>query len=553
MKKLIALLLCLAMLLSLCSVAMAAPKTVSLTDVAHFTTVAIAMTKLVKNCLLPAVDRYMNGINYVALGDSTTVGLFLGDYNYSYRHNTGVSGTDYPSGEYSEYTLFMNYLKEKYPDTEVNGTDLTLPGMRPIQLRGILGGAEEDAMLRARTGSLEDTTYKQHLDVYTNQNPDYALKAANPYESYQEMSDTYIAKLKEADVISYDMLMIDSLPTLIAGLANVASVPVSLDMFPTLMEAEGYNLISIGANTLRVTLNNMLSRSDLPVATINNLIDYLLFTYAGIVINVSKNLDWIYRNNRSAEVIVVGPINYISNISVVLGNATINIGRLWDCMADALTAYLAKGDPHANWYHLTDSSGANEICMSAYAQGKLLTDPEYTMIWDMMKEKYLSSDIDLIGHDDEVKANIAAACNFLMTNPIADPIPFMQSFQGGGAGMENALYAGIDATIDGVNYSGVVAQDSDMIALATALMFDDHRTGMHPSVEGCKDKVASIVAAYESCRPARDFYQTQRINFVRNSVGAVLGNQKSQAAVSNTLTKLFTPIVDLSGLLKKAG
>lgn len=142
MKKIIALLLCLVMLFSLSSVAMAATPTAVPTKAEYVSKIVVYLHNLIQHRISDAADRYINGINYVALGDSTSMGYYVGDaphFSYSYQHNA-----DYPSSEYSQYTLFMNYLTGKYPTMKITGTDLSLPGFRPIMLRGILEQDEFD-------------------------------------------------------------------------------------------------------------------------------------------------------------------------------------------------------------------------------------------------------------------------------------------------------------------------------------------------------------------------------------------------------------------------
>ena len=584
MKKLVALLLCLAILLSLGSVAAASPK-VSLTDAALLTAAAITMTKLVKNHLLPAVDRYVNGINYVALGDSTTVGFYLGDYTYSHQHNG-----KYPvSGEFSEYALFMDYLTKKY--SKVTGTDLTMTGMRPIFLRGILSDCEFQKIAN-RSEAIFDEGFASHIGFtdgeykdggeYCNADVAASLNIQNAYNGLSgnadSMREIFTTALKNANIISYDMLMIDTSINTLAAFSSMNSTEAT-NKFATLMKEENYSGVALGANALRLALQPLLAQSALSAGliTVNNVIDALLFIYADLVINFSKNMEWIYKNNKNnPTVIVVMPTNYFPKVDVQIGGATISLTRLMDCLLDAVNAYLIKGCPYADRYVLADSSNANETCIAAYGQGVFNTDhaeyPDYANLWYvtenyLMNQKLaeLTAPTTFAGltaaEQSQVKANFAAACdsvynpkNHLLINLSDIGLTISDN-------PNNALFDGIDRTFyktashtDIINYS----QDdnpvtgADQCALVLALG-DILLMGIHPSAQCCVNKADAITAAYESSRPARSFYCTRLTDFARNSVGAVLGSQKSQAAVSKTLSRWFTPIVDLSGLLKKTG
>ena len=582
MKKLIALLLCLAMLLSLCSVAMAAPKTVSLTDVAR---TAIVMKKLANSRIHDAVYRYTHGIRYVALGDSTSVGFFLGGtdektmYQYSYQHNNG-----YPvSGEYSEYKLFMDYLQNTYKLTNaagnIQGKDLTLTGMRPIYLRGILDKCEYNKLnSRSTATSLYDGDYMSHMgpdgqgEYITPIDPDSDSWswAQNGYDGWEDIHNTYTAALKWANLITYDMFMLDT-TSMLTSVMSVMSAGEPTHKFADLMAAEDrFSAISIGANALKVALEAVLKSSGAnpALASVNNLVDSMLYTYANLCINFSKNVEWIYNAHllkmdvNNVTMIVITPANCLPPINLDIKGVSVNMNRLFDCLIDAVNAYLVNGAPHSDWYYLADTSNAVETCLEAYANGVLENqsgpNDAYGQIWQRVKENIDAEAKSALTDDDyaQIRKNITTSCKSIFDTPldIAAVLAMFDENSDADVDANRALYAGVNVQIGDkhINYSSATPTSLDQLALALT-MAADMTIGIHPSAQCCLDKADAIKAAYESCRPARDFYQTQRINFVRNSVGAVLGNQKSQAAVSNTLTKLFTPIVDLSGLLKKAG
>ena len=68
---------------------------------------------------------------YVSLGDSTSMGYILNDFNWSHHHPDGASA-------YANYARMMDYLKNTWNVKNLEGLDLTLTGCRPTELRAIL-------------------------------------------------------------------------------------------------------------------------------------------------------------------------------------------------------------------------------------------------------------------------------------------------------------------------------------------------------------------------------------------------------------------------------
>ena len=394
------------------------------------------------------------------------------------------------------------------------------------------------------------------MDAYTNPNSTYVAKAINQYDGLSKMREVYTDALSGADIITYDMLTIDTITGMLSGIASAFSGGNS-SKFAALMKVEGHSSIAAGAATLRLALERILSSFNLPLSVVNDLIDYMLYNYASLVINFSQNMDWLYKHNSDAAVIVVIPCNSLSGIVLDINGIKINIGSIGNCLIDALTAYLVKGDPHADWYHLADCSGVNETCLEAYAQGKL-SDPDYEDLWNYIIKNDLSTDTDLPAHYDEVKANIASVCA-LLNAPISIDFGSMDisnmdisnitSLVGDS---KNALYAGIDADIDGINYLTVSAGLGDRLALIAQLATEERGLGVHPSAQCCLDKISVIASAFHSANTANSYYRVRLADFAVNVLGAAAGISTSKAAVTATLARYLTPIVNFRGLIKKA-
>lgn len=549
-KKIIALLLCVVMLFSLGSVAMAAN-----TDTIH----------------------------YVALGDSTTVGFWLADYTYSHQHNG-----KYPvSGKYSVYTLFMDYLTKNY--SNVTGRDLTITGMRSLYLRGILD-ADEYAKIVNREKSIFDTGFASHIGTinggdfdqggeYVNQDAADALGIINAYNGMtgneDSMRETFTKELKNANVISYDMFLIDTSINTLATFSKLSSTTPT-HKFADLMKYENCPEIIPGADALRNTLQSYLSNAGISskvangLVFVNNIIDTLLFSYADLAISFSKNMEWIYtNNNNNPTVLVVMPPNLFPNVDAKIGGITINVTRLINLLLDAVNTYLIKGDPHADRYTLVDCSDASETCIAAYGQDVFNEAheefPDYAMLWYSTDAAFIEPKLaqleepvtfgDLTPAEQaKIKSNYAAACDFVY-NPnnrlVLDLTDIGSTFAGN---PNNVLFDGIDRNFykdethtELINYAkdNNPVTDADKCAMVIDLG-DMLLMAIHPSAKCCVAKVKDIEEAFKSGKPANSYYRVTLTNFFVNLLDAIKGNEASKVAVINTLKKWFTPIISFS-------
>lgn len=588
MKKFIALLLCLVMLFSLSSVAIA--ETVNFpTSAEYLSNIIVLLKKLIQSHIFGSDNSDTQSINYVALGDSTTVGFWLADYSYSHQHNG-----KYPvSGKFSEYSLFMDYLKSKYPN--VTGTDLTMTGMRPIFLRAILSDSEFKKIAN-REASIFDTGFASHIGTiggeyddggeYVNSAVAESLGIANAYNGMSgnddSMREIFTAALKNANVISYDMFMIDTSINTLSAFSELDSTTAT-HKFADLMEEENYPEIAASANTLKLALQSVLkvgSFSDLSsgLVLVNNIIDTLLFIYADLAINFYKNMEWIYTNNENdPTVLIVMPSNYFPKIDVELGGITVSVTRLINCLLDAVNAYLISGNQYANRYTLVDCSDVSETCIAAYGQGVFNTEHEeyadYAMLWETTKgylidqklaqlEDPMTFDQLTPSEQTQIKNNFAAACDSVY-NPknhvLIDITDFGSAFSDN---PNNALFDGIDRSFyktaertDLINYSrdDDPVSDADKCALVLDLG-DILLMGIHPSAKCCVDKVKAIEDAFSSAYPASSYYCVRLTNFAFNLFGSAVGIEASKNAVSTAIERYCTPIIDLSGLkAAKAG
>ena len=485
-------------------------------------------------------------INYVAFGDSTSMGYFIGDYVDGYKRTDFPNNADNcASRTYSTYGQFSKYLSDTY---QVNGYDLTMTGMRPSELRAIL---DKDYALRQGfdgvRGGTPNNFCNWHLDYYCS--PGDSLNGYtknNDTESdYDGMHDLYVEKTKNADIITYDLLTQD-FGGYFAERFMAMNDPDYLndygnDTYAKLMQEEGYPQIAQGAEQLRSKLESLLASTGLPVATINTYLDIVLYCYAHFAINFSATMDQIYTLNPDVQMIVVGPFNTLRGLTTTIAGVKLDIGKLWGYVLDAITAYVLVGDDHAHQYLFADLGNELDLVIDAIARGEL----------DMPANKTVKERIcENLGLDDSsyaaVKGNIqkAAAITEL-------PLLELLGSQGNAEEMVGR------ALMDGL---GATASDLDKAMLAFALRFNiKSALGTHPSATGCQEKFAAVKLAFERGYTADGTYLARAIEtseyLTANAIGAIWNIGDSRNNLKTFFTDLFTPVIDLSeligGLLKK--
>ena len=477
-------------------------------------------------------------LKYVALGDSTAMGFYVGnepEFTFSYKHNVG-SENKAPSSEYSEFAMFSKYLQEVTGKTVKKDGDLTMPGMRPVLLRGILDETFYNTEMAKETTRYNDH-FKSHMTAFSGGEYSLYKNAYNKkdgkefkYDGYQQLHDDFTRLIKEADVITYDTLMVDfSLYMLAEVLPGVLYSKESCNAFQTLLNEEGYSSIAGSAASLESTLKSVLNKAGLTDTTmIHNLLDVFMYTYAQFAINFSKNMDDIYRLNPDVTLIVLGPTNPFDGVTATVGGVKLDLGKIWGYITDAITAYLVMGDPHADDYYFADCAsvnGADEICMKAFADGRLFTDADYSQALT-----YFSQSYEALSTSTYLQNMIKTSC---------------QSFY------DNGL--DITAVLNG-DYSGLSSS-----AIALGMMMALNGIGFHPTDTAYLAKEAAIEAAFQRGYAANGTYLARAIEtseyLTANAIGAIWNIGDSRNNLKTFFTDLFTPAIDLSaligGLMKK--
>lgn len=523
MKKILSLFLCLCMLLSLSAVAFAGEST-------------RANSPLASLLSFHSAYRKNHTINYVALGDSTAMGYYMNDYTGSYLHNTTPNNT---SSVYSEYAQFKAYLKRT--GKQVNGTDLTLTGMRPAELRAIL---DSDYYRSAIEEKQEDSNAQKYLDWFCKH-----------YGNYSNLHNTFTTAIESADVITCDMLsgdfglyFTDRLSELLSDGFQESDYQSE---YEALMRREKYPALadSVAAlnRTLRAALNSMGLGDNELVGTLDLLVDLLLYCYAHCVINFSKTVDWIYGLNEDVTLIIVGPYNPLTRLVGTYHGIEVNLGKLWDCLSEAIIYYIVKVDPHASQYRFADCSAGVNSFIDDFAEGHFL-DAEY----DSYRKVFSSNtDIDpanFAGESDlfQFNQNIQEICNTpveletLLAVFQLEPDQLKTTYQE--AALAHTTYNGITYDRD--------ASSTSKTALLYAIVSQARSCGYHPGVSGYLQKAGYMIKAYERSDTADNTYCTRVVDLAKklavNFIGSAFGFESSRDSLQAVLTQLFMPIIRIN-------
>ena len=515
-KRILSLLLCLIMLLSLGVVVFATPA---------------------------------KSVNYVSLGDSTTMAFFVGTYEDDYRfQHYDDDGTAHIS-DYSVSSLFSDYLQEQ--GFSVNTTDLTAVGMRSKELHAIL---DEDyfysmnpqqVSYRDSSGIQHDTWCLSHLDNYMYKPYTYYNDSdVTLADTYSRIHEAFTTAIENADIITYDLLngdslyLMDRLGSLIGGDEDYATY-YGRDTLASLMKEAGYRRISNSIASLRKDIESTLEFVSLPADMITGIVDAILYTFANRLVNFSATVDWIYRNNPDVNLIVVSSYNPIVGFSVSYNHIQLNIGKLWDSIVEATTAYLVNGDIHSFRYHLADCSGGVENCIADFAQGNIMDDA-YAEFRDTLKSKLKAQTGETITIDASTAPNIAASCQ--------NPTIFLDAALSDG--MDPDILFSPEKLIPALTTSNPT-KEAKAALLLWLITGDSRGLGIHPSADGYKQKVTAIVRAYENhFATARSTYLTRTIantqDFFGDVTAAMAGNQDCIYSLHTNFVQRVTPLIRIS-------
>ena len=454
---------------------------------------------------------------YVALGDSTSMGYMLNDFDWDHNHTDREIG----ASSFANYSNVMKYLKDTWHVRNLEGMDLSLSGMRPMELRAML---DKDFYDRFCGAGKSNNTY-DHFKEYTT--------SWSKNEDYDQLHDKYVNAIRNADLITFDMIMADTF-TVLGGLVQDKAYYYGYNSYSELLKAEGCEFMGKTVEALRSALEKVLGDT---AAQLNGLIDTLICTFAADIVHFSKAIDAVYKLNPDVNLIVVGPYNAFRGIDLEIDNIVIEFGTLYSVILEFLTSYLTM-DKNAWRYRFADCSDGVEMLQNGLANGEF---DEYSyfvkeIIAYALNDKQYADSYSTEEIADMKKA-IQYACGFDTFS--IDGLLNAANTKKGDKALVRAILCDENAT------------DADYTKLAgVILMGMNHNAGTHPDKLGYQQKFAAIKRAFLSPVAANGAYLTRildgTVGIVNNTVGIVFGNKTSIMKFVDFIKDLFTPLIRIS-------
>ena len=305
---------------------------------------------------------------YVAVGDSASMGYMMDDMIEDFQHVTDVvrgGGASTPSSM-SVYSTLSKYLAEVAGIENLVTKDLSMTGMRPLELRSILDRDYYDFhQSEVMEGSTETTFWGYHMWEYLNSG------GRHGYQTYDAINKAYTEFLYNADLITIDLTMNDFGTYLGSRVKDAANPCYANETLANVLAEGNYHEVAEAVESLKAVLEEILAKVELPLdaATIEGYLDMFLYCFANFAINFSKTMDLIYTNNPDAQIIIVGPFNVMEGVTFKFGDVEIDAELVWNALNEAVTAYVCAVDSHKSQYKFADMSGGCETCITAIANG----------------------------------------------------------------------------------------------------------------------------------------------------------------------------------------
>ena len=472
---------------------------------------------------LLAVGASAGGVNrpfrYVSFSDSCGLGYLLNDFLWDEEHDDKSAG----ASSFANFGNVMNYLKNDLHLRNVEGMDLGLCGMRPMELRAVLDKACYERFCTG-DGSYCDSHVAQWMLNNKNQGKD---------PSYEYLSSTYTEAVKNADLITYDMIMADTASALLA-LTGGAKLCFGYSSYAELLKAEGCEFMGKTVEALRTSLEKLLGDS---AAQLNGIIDSMLCTFAADAVHFSKSIELIYKLNPDVHLIVTGPYNSYDGICLDLGGVQIDFGKIYGVLVQALTTHMIT-DKNAWRYRFADCSGGVSTLKEALARGEIDQYDEYVdniIKYALGDSKYTKKyNAEQIADMKAVITEVSKYNVFTLDGMIG-----AMTLTEGDKSLKRAITRDAKATeADYMNLAGMV------------FMGMGHNAGTHPDNLGYQQKFEATKRAFLSPVAANGALLTRILDgtfgIVNNTVGLVFGNKTSVMKFVDFIKDLFTPLLRIS-------
>lgn len=479
---------------------------------------------------------------YVSLGNSTTMGYMLNDYEDAYyrpnfQDNASKYGTTY---------VFAKWLESQVGELEVS--DLCMTGMRSAELRAALD--EDYYNMKNETNNFTSS----HFSGYTG--------TSRGYGSYENLHNTFVEAISNADLITYDLCMTDFCSYFAYRIEELLmngheSELYKNDSFDSIMAEEGNAELAAAAESLRLAVTEIIDKAGLPTELVNGAINGLLYAFASFVINFDKTIDQIYALNDDVQLIVLGPNNIMTDLTLVFNGIELDMEYLWGLINDFITAHIVAQNPHKNQYKFADMSGGIEIGLQDIANGKL------TESYEKLYEKYLTDGNLQLGKFIEAAKYQAA---------LSDLEPEV----GEAMVLANVAKAAAVKKVDlGVVMKALGDKEYATELLTKAFLNPDpteedlglahismrflvlYATAAHPSVNGYAQKAAAVEKAYLSNQTADGTYIQRAVDtsvsFIGHLFNVLMGKEGAVEAFKALIADIFAPVLKVFKLAGSFG
>lgn len=529
-------------------------------------------------------------LKYVAVGDSASMGYDMDDYWDHFQHNWDerLGSEAMPSSSYSVYARMSDYLENTAKIEDLETKDLSMTGMRSLELRSILDPSYyESHEGEVKTFNEGGTFWGYHMDEYLTRFSDTATadKHRHGWGTYELLNSTYTKFLYDADLITYDLTMNDFGTYLGQRFSEFGKPNFEKETFAQIIKDEGSNpmikQVTATAENLKLALNKLLAKSELPLDMVEGYLDMFLYCYANFAINFSKNMDFIYTYNPDVDLIVVGPFNVMNNMNFVFGDIKLDASLIWGALNEAVTAWICTVDPHRNQYKLADMSGGCETCITMIANNewdsyKVATGYYFDElgIYDLLAgAKAAAGEATAAALEATIRENLSKTAKFTDIDLMGVVAKMSEDLTGVGLRvMLNfddveevaAQYAPMLAAvgITGVFYdeSGNYIHTSDAdrgMMHADLRLIASYALGSHPDAKGYDQKIAAVIKAYESDYAADGTYVARAaetgISFVKAIFNVLLGEKGALQTLKQMILDLFAPITKIFNLVGSFG
>ena len=488
----------------------------------------------------PAFAAGESVYRYVALGDSATNGYGLQGFNYS------------ACGRYSMVEETYICRTVKYLEAQgktVDFKNLALTGMRINEL----------------VDFLDPETRYEDLDPYGQMRWEEYSDGA--YKTPEELHETYISAISEADLITLDLGSNNFANYLLARVAEMFGIDIGFrwgyadDHFNDLMAENGFE-ISLPIRNRITALVEQVTDGAVSEDMTAGIVDALLYAYAKYAIGFDQAMEYIYGYNDDVEVIVLGISNLVDGITVSLGDVVVDFGAIYGAFMAIVNEYLISVSPFKDRYEYADLSGGvesilqgmsrgviypelcDEIINLFYADNMLGSQAAGEYIGALAGVSYVSAAEARQAYRDQTPSQLTDAVNSVMDTFIkaanyTDPIPLDE--------LINVLLT------DGINgLSGLfyeVFDDFDSASTIaksmTHIMFYmmKNSAGAHPSAYGHEQKLNAVIKTYEAHILAQE---THLVSFIGKTVSFIQKLFKSPdwlGTIRTAIRDFFTDLI----------